>query len=314
VSVVASALAAFHKTRFKLQKWNIHRLPRRSWRVLDIGSGDGPSPAADVLCDRFIGDDTERTAPLRLDRPFVLGDVQCLPFVDKAFDFVYCSHLLEHTFHPEKAIAELERVASAGYIEVPSEYLEKAAKSTAAHLWFVRREEGALVFAPKTAGVIDQRVNDLFDNELMHKDPLYTAFHWANFYRLFNISLEWSGRVPFRVEKRPEAWNGDFAKGREAAMTDADVSALGQVVRRARDTAYQERGVGPSVKRWLKARLRAHYAKGKNFDVRSLLACPLCRSKLETGADRSVCPSCRKWYPWAEGVPCLVPEAARDLR
>ncbi len=79
--------------------------------MLDVGSGNGPTPAADVLCDRFVCDDTERTAPLKLDRPFVFGDVQDLPFVDSAFDFVYCSHLLEHTIDPTRAISELQRVA-----------------------------------------------------------------------------------------------------------------------------------------------------------------------------------------------------------
>ncbi|HVP15671.1 MAG TPA: class I SAM-dependent methyltransferase, partial [Terriglobales bacterium] len=126
-------LPRWYQARMKAAKLRNHLRPRRSWLVLDVGSGDGPAPAADVLCDRFVADDAERVAPLRLDRPFVSGDLEHLPFRDGAFDFVYCSHVLEHTADPARAIGELERVARAGYVEVPAEYLEKTAKSTPSH-------------------------------------------------------------------------------------------------------------------------------------------------------------------------------------
>ena len=42
-----------------------------------------------------------------------------MPFADKTFDYAICSHVLEHVERPDTVIAELTRVAKAGYIEVP---------------------------------------------------------------------------------------------------------------------------------------------------------------------------------------------------
>ena len=35
--------------------------------VLDVGSGHNPNPRSDVLCDRYIDDDTERGSKRRYD-------------------------------------------------------------------------------------------------------------------------------------------------------------------------------------------------------------------------------------------------------
>lgn len=304
-------LAIYYQTRMKLAKLRIHLLPRRGWRVLDVGSGDGPTPAADVLCDRFVGDDAERTAPLKLDRPFVSGDAQDLPFVDGAFDFVYCSHLLEHTTDPARAISELQRVARAGYIEAPSEYLEKAAKSTAAHLWFVRQENRTLVFSPKPAGTLDTLINVIFDELLMYKDDLYTAFHWARFYDLFNIRFVWRGTIPHRVEGVVQSVEV-FSKGKESLPSPERIARLRGTSKSARagDSAALSKTKG-----FIKHLIRLYYAAGKNFDYLDLLACPVCKKPLQrsTELQRFICADCRKWYPWIEGIPCLIRAAAQNL-
>ena len=96
----------------------------QNWLVLDIGSGDGPFPRADVLSDRYL-QDTDRVSRLVVDRPFVMGDISALPFLDNSFDFVYCAHVLEHINNLETAMKELMRVGKRGYIELPSEFQEK---------------------------------------------------------------------------------------------------------------------------------------------------------------------------------------------
>jgi len=304
-------LPLFYQARMKAAKLRNHVRPRRSWRVLDVGSGDGPAPAADVLCDRFVGDDTERTAPIRLDRPFVSGDVEHLPFKDGAFDFVYCSHLLEHTQDPSRAIAELERVARAGYVEVPSEYLEKAATSTPTHYWFVRREGQALVFSPKPSGVLDEHVNKIFHERLMSKDPLYTAFHWARFYSLFNIGILWRGRLAHRVEGAAAVRQAGFAKSAEEANSAERLAVLRDVIARARAASRATAGWRGALKRMI----RGWYASGKTFDLLDLLACPLCRGALTASSDgtRLSCQSCRHRFPMVDGVPILVPSAAQPF-
>ncbi len=41
---------------------------------------------------------------------YLPGNVECIPFPDKHFDTVICTHTLEHVFHLDKALNELRRV------------------------------------------------------------------------------------------------------------------------------------------------------------------------------------------------------------
>jgi SAM-dependent methyltransferase len=289
-------LAIYYETRMKLAKLRIHLLPRRGWRVLDVGSGDGPTPAADVLCDRFVGDDAERTAPLKLDRPFVSGDAQDLPFVDGAFDFVYCSHVLEHTTDPTRAISELQRVARAGYIEVPSEYLEKAAKSTAAHLWFVRQENRALVFSPKPAGTLEPLINLAFDERLMEK-MTYTAFHWRG-YDLFIIRFVWRGTIPHRVEGSVQ-FVEVFSKA-GVLLPGPGRPAEGTQIMRASDAHHVK------IKTFYQTPDTALPRRRQNL-ITSTFACPVCKKLCNVRRSSSgLSASTAEWYPWIGGIPCLI--------
>ena len=95
-------------------------------RVLEVGGGDSPSPRSDVLVD-FALEPRERWGGRieRDDRPLVLARGEALPFRDKSFDYVIAFHVLEHSEHPEMFLSELQRVASAGYIETPSFWSER---------------------------------------------------------------------------------------------------------------------------------------------------------------------------------------------
>ena len=54
------------------------------------------------------------------DLRVVTGSAEALPFDDKSFDVVACSHTLEHLLEPSRAVAELKRVASKVlYVAVP---------------------------------------------------------------------------------------------------------------------------------------------------------------------------------------------------
>ena len=88
------------------------------WRVLDVGSGHNPHPRADVLLDKHLQDDTERSGkPLKVDkeRNFVEGDAESMPFKDKEFDYLIASHIAEHVGNPEKFCKELMRVGKGVY-------------------------------------------------------------------------------------------------------------------------------------------------------------------------------------------------------
>src|SRR5512145_2918197 len=69
--------------------------------VVDIGSGGDPFPHATVLVERFLDPSRRRAAGLqRAGKPIVMADIHALPFPDQSFEFVYCSHVLEHVEDP----------------------------------------------------------------------------------------------------------------------------------------------------------------------------------------------------------------------
>src|SRR5262245_3540808 len=80
-------------------------------QVLDIGNGGYPFRYATVLADRYFDKSPSRYESLvTTNKPFVLTDIHDLGFRDKAFDFVYCSHVLELVEDPLRACAEIMRV------------------------------------------------------------------------------------------------------------------------------------------------------------------------------------------------------------
>jgi SAM-dependent methyltransferase len=169
--------------------------------VLDVGSGQNPSMRANVLCDRFLFDNSERACGGRpiSDRPLVVADAERLPFRDRAFDFVVCSHLLEHVRHPEKLAAELQRVAARGYIETPSRVHERL-YGNPFHKWFVSRRNGALHLSPKPTATFSDEITSWFRGQLDHHE----AFRDLVGRRLdelgFLVRYQWSGAIDIEVD------------------------------------------------------------------------------------------------------------------
>jgi SAM-dependent methyltransferase len=171
----------------------------RGARVLDVGSGAHPFSHATVRVDRYGKATVHRAGGLVLDgKPFVLGDVQRLPFADGSFDFAYCSHVLEHVDDPLEACNELMRVAKAGYLETPSfakDVLFCWARGM--HKWFTVAAGGNLAFfeysARQLEGIGASYWKDAIFSRLYH--PLQRAFYENQ--DLFNTMLSWKGS--FRV-------------------------------------------------------------------------------------------------------------------
>lgn len=132
-----------------------------NWLVLDVGSGNNPHPRADVLVDMNIADNTDRSgAPILVEkgRQFCIADAEQLPFVEKAFDFVLASHLLEHSKNPRQLCMELSRVGKGGYVECPSKLCETFLPEPF-HKWYVSRKGVGLAFEEKN---VTKPLSDLF--------------------------------------------------------------------------------------------------------------------------------------------------------
>lgn len=177
--------------------------------VLDVGSGDKPSWRADVLLDRYVGAEHAgqrsggRTA--RVTRPLFDAPADDMPFADGAFDYAICSHVLEHVPDPASVVAELTRVARAGYIEVPEAASAKIVDFPS-HLWWCRLDGSTapptLVFTAKSAPYHDAEIHRyLAESGLERKitNVLDSRFD----HRI--VALPWQDTVDVRVEGTVDA-------------------------------------------------------------------------------------------------------------
>lgn len=123
---------------------------RKHWRVLDIGSGHNPHSRADILLDKDLLDNRERSGKpaVRDARPLVVADAQNLPFKNHSFDYVIASHIAEHTSDPIAFCREIQRVAPRGYVECPGPLGERLLGEPF-HLWIVKKKENTLLFKKK---------------------------------------------------------------------------------------------------------------------------------------------------------------------
>ena len=99
-------------------------------RVLEIGPGVSPYHRSDILLEKsFLNDDDLVRQcggiPASLTDPrTIYYDGGIFPFTDKEFDYVICSHVIEHVPNVEFFLKEMFRVAKAGYLEFPLVYYD----------------------------------------------------------------------------------------------------------------------------------------------------------------------------------------------
>lgn len=99
-------------------------------RVLEIGPGGNAFSRADVLLEKTFENPAEAEvqrgyAPeLKTDKPVVYYKGDTFPFKDDEFDYVICSHVLEHVGNLDFFVSEMTRVAGRGYLEFPTIYYD----------------------------------------------------------------------------------------------------------------------------------------------------------------------------------------------
>jgi ubiquinone/menaquinone biosynthesis C-methylase UbiE len=152
--------------------------------VIDIGSGDKPFWRADVYLDKLSLGNVQRASKSDTIHDlgqFVDSDVTKMPFKDKAFDFSFCSHLLEHVDDPKKAIEEIVRISKKGYLEMPNGILESI-QPFDSHLWFVFQDKNKLIFfrkGKKLHAILNK--NGMKYKSLLSKVyPPFIRLYWKN--------------------------------------------------------------------------------------------------------------------------------------
>ncbi|MFL5812870.1 MAG: methyltransferase domain-containing protein [Bdellovibrionia bacterium] len=168
-----------------------------NYKVLEIGPGALPYERADVFLElRYSDEETSiaqrgnvKTAP-KLQKPVVFYDGGRFPFKDKEFDYVVCSHVIEHVPDPVSFCSELFRIAGKGYIEYPLatyEYLY----NYDVHLHLLKRQkDGRLAFLPKSKTRLSEF--NLFQNLNRKMHDAGANAHLLAFEHLFFEGFEWS--------------------------------------------------------------------------------------------------------------------------
>lgn len=274
---------------FERLAWGLRRLHcpvRADALVLEVGSGGNPYARANVLLDAYPESRERHWVPLTLDRPFVFGFLEKLPFKDKSFDFVIASHVLEHSSEPDRALAEMQRVAKAGYIEVPDAFMERL-NPYKDHRAEITLRGGQLIVRKKAQWVVDADLQELYEPRAK---VLFTGEVIPSRPFFFHVRHYWQDQIEFDVVN-PEVDSSWDAPGAD------NTSASPLPVTGPRETV-----------RTMLRRIMSQSYRNSRIDVSTLLACPTC----STAAMRRVaggfdCEACRSTYPDRDGRPMLYP-------
>jgi SAM-dependent methyltransferase len=170
----------------------------RRFRILEIGSGNAPSPSADVLVDKHPDTSAERTRqePLTRDaRPLIVADGVALPFASQSFDQVLAIGVLEHSDDPVAFLEEMARVGRRGMIRVPTTFAERIYYRPFHRFTFLLDGQTLVIRRKNFPDVF----GGLFDY-LAHYDPDFTRFMAENRW-LFSLEYAWEGQPRYRLEE-----------------------------------------------------------------------------------------------------------------
>lgn len=260
--------------------------------VLEVGSGGNPYARANVLLDAYEVTRERHWAPLVADRPTVLGLVENLPFRDGAFDFVIASHVLEHSSDPERFLNELQRVAKAGYIEVPDAFMERVNPYRDHKLEITVRDE-KLMIRKKRAWVDDPTVVELYENRAK---PLMTGELIPRHPFDFHVRYYWHGKIDFTVINPDD----------DASWKFNETSTM----------AGSSYGLKSRFKNTVLTVLRTMLSQGsrnKHIDLTSLLRCPACHAEtLTCSTDACRCAACDCQFRVQNNIPHLFTPAKQS--
>lgn len=270
--------------------------------VLEIGSGHNPKTRSDVLCDKFIEDNEQRGGRIITDRPIVEADGQFLPFADKTFDYVICSHVLEHVEDPNLLIAELTRVAKRGYIETPSEIGERI-YGWQYHNWMVNLIDGQLVLQKNCK---NSQFGQLF-HTLAVNDKYWKRFHITH-HHLFLIQYEWEGIINYVISDE------------EDSVLDLKCDQTIKGLLTSTNSKKKQNRFGVILKSIVPRKIVTHaksiLAKkrsGMKIPLKDILVCPQCKDKVLWEKQELHCHKCEHRYPIINGIPRFTHNSTESL-
>lgn len=273
--------------------------------VLEIGSGNNPNPRSDILCDLYVSDSNQRAGNFKIviDRPFVVADCYKLPFKNNSFDYIICSHLLEHLEEPEKFIKELTRVAKRGYIEVPNIYGERLF-GWSFHLWYCELKNGTLILTGKKDG---EKYGGFY-HRLIAKKIWFRRFFEEN-EDWFYIKYEWKDKIRFKIKAENDNKN-------HISEIDKEIWNLLNNIKWSikSDSIFYFHWIKKRIIRKLKKitrkskwNLKTSFKKNKlTNDLLQILICLNCKENLILFKNYIFCKNCNLKYKLDDGIPIMI--------
>jgi uncharacterized protein YbaR (Trm112 family)/SAM-dependent methyltransferase len=265
--------------------------------VLDVGSGHNPNPRSDVLCDRYIEDDTERGGSIRVDRPLIVADGHNLPFKDKAFDYVIASHIIEHMDDPARFCSELQRVSRRGFIASPTEIAEHTFYWSF-HKWYVNKIGNKLVLHPKVN--VPNVFGDLF-HYMYEYNPWFARFH-RSVPDMFWMEYEWDDTIQIEIRDRsPLNFTDPRALKKLVVPKESPVTSFKRTA-----TTLADEFLPQSAKNLITKARRQKRTPARKVNLESILACPACTGDVKMLRDAVKCERCGRVYPIEKGFPMML--------
>jgi len=285
-------------------------IAKKDW-VLEIGGGPTPFARCDILADRFVDDDTHRSAPLVVDRPTVICDAHYLPFLDDSFDYIFCSQLLEHLEKPDLFFREIARVGKKGYIETPNEIRERLF-GWSFHRWVVDIDENGLVLKENKV----EQAFGLFFHKLQLTNYEFARFCSASF-DLLNVCYEWHGKPKFKFVIPGEYKLPSYKECIEAEDIPNFTMSEKYETKFSENFAAIKKiknKIPKKLKQFIKQKFLPQPSYGNRHSVgetltylRKVLACPFCKEKvILENCGKITCSKCEKHFKIENGIPFML--------
>ncbi|OGS68274.1 MAG: hypothetical protein A2522_05520 [Gallionellales bacterium RIFOXYD12_FULL_53_10] len=253
--------------------------------VLEVGSGGNPYFRSNVLVDAYESTGERHWVPLTTDRPTVLAFVENLPFKDKSFDFVIASHVLEHSTDPERFLQELQRVAKAGYIEVPDAFMERV-NPYPDHRLEITVRNGKLIIRKKTAWQVDSELVELYEDRVK---KIITRDVIPNHPFEFHVRYYWSDKIDYQIVNPDEVIHEFLAEQPNTRLLQ--------------NSTWRSKVQARVLK--LIRKIFSQHDRNSKIELIELLQCTDCHRDLLAGEhnDALICLGCGQKYAIKNGVP-----------
>jgi predicted SAM-dependent methyltransferase len=170
-------------------------------KVLEVGPGGNPYDRSDVFLELRQKDDDAYyqrglTDHLITDKPlFYYENNSKFPFEDNQFDYVICSHVIEHVENIPFFLNELFRVAQKGYLEYPTIYYEYL-YNFSVHKNFIKFNDNCLYYLKKE----NTSINEFLPVQNFYYDTLKNGYEELNreFKHIMFEGFEWKRQFKFK--------------------------------------------------------------------------------------------------------------------